>query len=132
MDDQPKKCNLFLCLSFVPYNIPLREVEGGISFRHLCGIGFLWAICLMIHFLPSLAEEAKKTYKKKEKKKGNLWPPLVSMVEEKFIKFRKEQIELGLAASCCTAIHLMHTIHHEKAIGGVTFAMFGLTSVRVK
>jgi hypothetical protein len=54
------------------------------------------------------------------------------MVEESLIKFRKEQIELGLVASCCKAIHLMHTIHPEKAIGGVTFAMFGLTSIRVK
>jgi hypothetical protein len=32
MDDIPEKENLFLCLSFVPYDIPLRGGRGGFHF----------------------------------------------------------------------------------------------------
>jgi hypothetical protein len=59
MDDRQEKCNLFLCLNFVPDDIALRGGEGGNSFRHLCKIGFLRATCLVIHFLPFLAATNK-------------------------------------------------------------------------
>jgi hypothetical protein len=32
VDDRQEKCNLFLCLNIVPYDIALRGGEGGIHF----------------------------------------------------------------------------------------------------
>ena len=45
-------CALALCQMV----FHLGEVEGEISFRHLCEIDFLRPISLVIHFLPSLAK----------------------------------------------------------------------------
>ena len=55
MDDWPKENNLFLCHMV----FHLEAMEGGISFRHLCGIDFLKATCLVIYFLPSFGQTCK-------------------------------------------------------------------------
>ena len=58
--DWPKKGNLFLCLSFVPNDIPLRGSAWGISSCHLCKFNFLKTSCLIIQYFPILAEYPKK------------------------------------------------------------------------
>ena len=55
MTDQ-RNATLFCALALCQMVFHLGEVDGGILFCHLCGIGFLRAICLVIHFLPSLAK----------------------------------------------------------------------------
>jgi hypothetical protein len=54
---------------------------------------------------------------------------LASRVKEQLIKFFKEQIVLGLTLVRLST--LTHIIHHEKAIIGITFSVFGFTSIRV-
>ena len=50
----------FYALALCQVIFHLREVEGEISFRHLCKVNFLRATSLVIHFLPSLAQQAIK------------------------------------------------------------------------
>ena len=52
----PRKTAFFCAFALSHMIFHLGEVEGGISFCRLCGIGFLRYVCLVIHFLPSLAE----------------------------------------------------------------------------
>ena len=99
MDDRPKVNCLFLCFSFMPNDVPLRECGGGgTSFLHLCRIDFLRAICLVIHFLPFFGRIGKE--------RGCLQSPPPCWVKEKLIQFPIKHVEFSFVASSSEAIHL--------------------------
>jgi hypothetical protein len=67
----------------------LEELDKGITFRHLFGIDFLRTNSFPLHF-GRLSKEG-----------SNLRAPPTCMLKEELIKFPKEQVELGMAASMC-------------------------------
>ena len=56
VSDRPGESRLFCALALCQIIFHSGEVEGGISFVHLCKIGVLRVVYLLIHFLPSLAQ----------------------------------------------------------------------------
>ena len=107
MVDWPKKGNLFLCLSFVPYDIPSRESGGENFIPPLMQNGFLESL-LLGNPLPPLLRW-------KRAKWSNLMPSPTSRVKEQLIDFSKEQIELGFVAASCEVVH--HDTCHPTCEG---------------
>ena len=90
MDDQPKEGRLFLCLSFVPYEIPPGGGGGG-NFIPPLVLDWLLEDNLLSNPLPLFFGQVSE-------EGGDLWPPPTSRVKKKMIKFSKEQVELRFVA----------------------------------
>ena len=87
MDDQPKECRLFLCLSFMADAIPPRGGAGRNFIPPLVRDWLLEGNFFSNPFPPFIGQVSEEG--------GGFWPPPTSRVEKKMIMFPKEQVDVS-------------------------------------
>ena len=97
VNNWPKNGHFFLCLSFVPNDIPSRWSGWGNFIMPLMWNWLLKDLLRSNPLPPHLVRVSKE--------RSNLQPPPTCRIKEELIKFPKEQVELGLATSTCHSIH---------------------------